>query len=114
MKNPKSSDPYFKNVNELAYFTAETVISKQFKSTKRFPIEWNYVLTEKEVSLIPQPELKQEVMDDLVAFNDLVFDFIDKKLDWLEAEGFIVEDGDDYRILSDQEIQEGIDAILAD
>lgn len=113
MKN-KKNELNFKNVKELAYFTAETVIHKEFKLSKTFPKDWNYLLTETEVKHIPQKELKEEILNDIPSFNDLVVTMIHKRLEWLMAEGFVVDNDDEYRFLSDQEMQDEIDKILAE
>jgi len=104
----------FKNIKELAYFTAETVIHKEFKSHKFFPKDWDYLLTEEEVKHIPQDELREEIMRDIPNFNYVVADMIHRRLDWFLAEGFTVEEGDKYRFLSDQEMKEEVDKILAE
>jgi hypothetical protein len=104
----------FKNINEIAYFTAETVIHREFENTKSFPKQWDYLLTEEEIKHIPQEDLRDEIMNDIPKFNDTVIHMIYRKLEWLMAEGFTVDDGDEYRFLSDQEMKEEVDKIMAE
>jgi len=111
MKKKNTNIMNFKTVADLAYFTAETVIHKEFKSHKAFPKDWDYVLTENEVKYIPQKHIKDEVMNDLESFNGLVVQMIDRKLQWFLAEGFTVEEDTKYRFLSDEEISDELNKI---
>lgn len=104
----------FKNVNELAYFTADSTIFKQFKDSKSFPYEWDYVMSEEEIENISQKNVRDLILNDIPYFNDLVAQMIHKKLDWLLAEGFIVHGDEQYRFLSDQEIEAEIQQILSE
>lgn len=102
----------FKTKTELVWFTAETVISKEFSDNKTFPLDWGYSLTEEQIKFIPQKHLKDEILKDIDSFNELVITAIGLRLNWLLAEGFTVIDGDNYKFLSDQEMQQELDNIL--
>jgi hypothetical protein len=110
----KTNNMNFRNIRELAYFTAETVIHKEFKAHKAFPKDWDYVITEAEVKHIPQEALRDEVMGDIEHFNFVVVEMIHRRLDWFLAEGFTTDEGDKYRFLSDQEMKAEVDKILAE
>jgi len=113
-KEKKSKEMNFKSINDLAYFTAETVIHKEFKSNKFFPKEWDYVITQEEAKHIPQDDLRDQVLEDITQFNFIVVDMIERRLSWFLAEGFTVDEGDKYRFLSDQEMKQEVDKILAE
>lgn len=105
---------HFKNINELAYFTAETIIHHEFKTHKSFPKDWDYEIEEKDASLIPQEDLRNEVLSDLDHYNNIVINMIERKLNWFVAEGFAVDEDMSYRFLSDQEMQAELDKIMTE
>jgi len=96
---------------ELVWFTAETVIRKEYESSKTFPSEWEYDLTEEQIKCIPQKKLRDKILDDIDEFNQLVRNAINIRMNWLLAEGFVVLDGDNYRFLCDQEIKKELENI---
>lgn len=104
----------FNSLEELAYFTADSVIHSEFKQNKSFPLDWGYSLTEKQIKHIPQKDLRDQVLNDIPHFNRMVCNSIHKKLEWFVAEGFSVEEDTCYRFLSDQEMQAELDNILAE
>ena len=58
----------FKTITELAWFTAETIISKEFTKNKKFPLEWDYSLTDEQINFIPQKKIKNQILKDIVLF----------------------------------------------
>lgn len=113
MKN-NSNNMNFKNINELAYFTADATIRKQFEDNKSFPHDWDYVISENEVRHIPQKNIRNQILNDIDHFNHVVIEMIQRRLDWFLAEGFTVEEDGGYRFLSDQEIEAELDSILSE
>lgn len=110
----KNSPITFKSVRDLAYFTADATILKEFNNNKFFPDDWDYVISESDVEQIEQKNIRTQILKDIEYFNYIVVDMIQRRLDWFLAEGFTVKEDNGYRFLSDQEIEAEIDKILAE
>lgn len=99
-----------KHLTKLAFNLAESIITKNIiihkgHIHKNTPYIQN--ITEEFLHIIPKQWGKTDkAIKNLDLFNDILCNVIEKRLDWYYAEGFTEDDGETFRFLSTDEIEQ--------